>query len=37
MKKVFVLIQISYSSIETPRYVLGVYTSRAAAEKAGTE
>lgn len=37
MKKVFILIQISYADEESPRYVLGVYSSRESAEKAGRE
>lgn len=37
MTKVFILIQISYAEVESPRHVLGVYASKEAAEKAGTE
>lgn len=32
---VYVLIQISYCDEESPRYVLGVYTTRESAIKAG--
>lgn len=35
MKKVYVLIQISYADEESPRYVLGVYSSKESAVNAG--
>lgn len=36
-KTVYILIQISYAEVESPRHILGVYTSRASAETAGVE
>lgn len=37
MKKVFILLQISYADEESPRYILGVYASKESAKKAGIE